>query len=204
MNPPILGPSWIPKIGSIIFIIGVALKKHVNPAWAFWSEPLESIGMLILGSSVRQNSVSSEQAGATKAPDSAVAQPPKAWLPLLLACAILGTGCAHVLPGNDPVIVRAQQTRAMFFEVMDTYLTLEYRNHQFLQSVNPEFARLANKLIAGNQQWFKSFDTVLVAYKAGRTDATRSKLIAAAAVLESALIETQACLAQAAAKGATP
>lgn len=124
---------------------------------------------------------------------------------LIASLSALTPGCASkVLPGNDPVIVRAQQTRAMAFDVIDSYLQLEYRNHEYLKLVSPDFGRLANRLIAGNKQWFKSFDAVLSAYKSSRAEVDKSKVISAAAVLETALLETQACLAQAAAEGVTP
>lgn len=54
--------SWMPKLGGVLAIIGVGLKKH--PVTAPWSELVESIGVGILGFSVRQNNVTSEEAGA--------------------------------------------------------------------------------------------------------------------------------------------
>lgn len=56
--------SITPKIGGIIALIGIALKKH--PTTAPWSELVEAIGIAIVSGTVRQNNVTSEQVGLTK------------------------------------------------------------------------------------------------------------------------------------------
>lgn len=128
----------------------------------------------------------------------------KIGLPLILAGAVFCSGCAAILPGNDPVIVRAQQTREIAFSTFDTFVTLEYRNREALQKINPNFTDVADNIRVGAPKWFKSFDAVLVAYKSGKTPATKSKLDGAIAVIESALTEAQTYIALAAEKGVTP
>lgn len=95
MNPQnLLGPSWLPKLGGIIAAIGTALRLAPTKAVADWSPMLEALGLLILGQTVRQNNVSSEQAGAKPADPAAAAGagalkvlPFLLILPLMFGCA---------------------------------------------------------------------------------------------------------------------
>lgn len=139
-----------------------------------------------------------------KPTDQAAASVANKIVPPLVLVLLLGTGCASILPGNDPVVVRAQQTREIAFSTFDTFVSLEYRNRATLQKLNPNFNEVADNIRVGAPKWFKSFDQVLVAYKSGKTPATKSKLDGAIAVIESALAEAQTYIALAAEKGVTP
>lgn len=57
-------------------------------------------------------------------------------LVLFAACAYL-PGCASVLPGNDPVVVHAQQTIAIGTDGFDTFLKSEDQTHDAFCQVSP-------------------------------------------------------------------
>lgn len=56
----------------------------------------------------------------------------------LLLCSVFLGGCASVQPGNDPVIVHAQQTIAIGTDAFDTFLAMEESTHQTFCAVSPE------------------------------------------------------------------
>lgn len=127
-------------------------------------------------------------------------------LPLLslLALLTLSNGCKSILPGNDPVVVRAQQTEQIAFTTFDTYVHIEDKYRSTLWAVSHDFKRVADKIRIGAPGWFKSFDAVLDAYKANRTSDNKANLAAGLAALEQSVIEAQSYLARAVEEGAKP
>lgn len=191
-------------------IIGLLVRHLINSlgASAIVTSEMEGkiVGALAILGTIIWSAWQKKRSGAMepKPTDQAAASVASKIIPPLVLVLLLGAGCASILPGNDPVIVRAQQTREIAFSTFDTFVTLEYRNRAFLQKLNPNFTDVADNIRTGAPKWFKSFDQVLVAYKAGKTPATKSKLDGAIAVIESALTEAQTYIALAAEKGVTP
>ena len=56
--------SWKTSLGGILAAIGIVLRD--NPKTAAYASLVESIGIVLIGMSARDNKVSSEQAGAGK------------------------------------------------------------------------------------------------------------------------------------------
>jgi hypothetical protein len=69
----LLGPNWIPKVGGIVYLIGVGIKKAPSPSVSSWSDMVESIGVGLLAWYARQHNVTSEESGAKTADPAAEA-----------------------------------------------------------------------------------------------------------------------------------
>ena len=96
MNPlSLLGPSWLPKLGGLIAAIGAALRLAPLEKVSAWAPMIEALGLGILGLSVRQNNVSSEQAGAEPSDQAAAAGAKTVTgIVLLVGLALGSSGCA--------------------------------------------------------------------------------------------------------------
>lgn len=187
MNKNIFGPSWIPKVGGLLSILGIALRKHHSPDLAFWGDPLMAIGAYLIGWFSRQNGVSSEQVAAAK-----VSTGPSLGLVLMLATLLLVPGCtAPILPGNDPVVVRAEQARTVAADTFSAFVRLEYLNRPSLQAISPDFARIADQVRSKSDGWIQSLTRVLASYKSNRTPDNRASLTAGLSTLDAALREVE-------------
>lgn len=193
MNQLTLGPSWLPKVGALICVIGVGLRKHTNPSVSFWADILEQVGILITGWFVRQNNVSSEQVGVSK-PDPS-AQAGVKTLMLLFAFVML-TGCGTILPGNDPLVVRAEQTEKTAIATFSAFVHIEAANRDFLRKLNPDIKTVADKVRLDSTNWVSSLDRVILAYKHNRNESNSVNVATALATLEASLAETQKYLSQ--------
>ena len=56
--------SWKTTLGGILAMLSPIAKQSLPDSWSWVGDALLSIGLLIVGTSARDNSVSSEQAGA--------------------------------------------------------------------------------------------------------------------------------------------
>ena len=113
-------------------------------------------------------------------------------IPLLLVCSVLSSGCtAPILPGNDPVVVRAEQARTVAADTFQAFVKLEYLNRPALKVISPDFARIADLVRDRSDGWIQSLTRVLAAYKANRTAENRASLTAGLATLDSALREVE-------------
>jgi hypothetical protein len=54
--------SWKTSLGAILAALGMGLKNH--PKTAPWADVVQTIGIVLIGASARDNNVSSEEAGA--------------------------------------------------------------------------------------------------------------------------------------------
>lgn len=127
---------------------------------------------------------------------------PSVRLSLMVGLLVVGTGCASILPGNDPLVVRAQQTRGVAFATFDAFVTIEHRHRDLLWKADPGFKHTADKIREGAPKWFKSFDAALASYRSTKTQDSRLSLSGSVAFLETSLAEVQGYLTQAAEKGA--
>lgn len=84
---------------------------------------------------------------------------------LALLVAVLVTACATIKQGEDPVVVRAQQTLAIGQEVYDSAMTWCRAN---AASLSPPGLVMVNKLRVDFPPAYRALDTALDAYKAGK------------------------------------
>jgi len=57
----------------------------------------------------------------------------------LIAAIGLGVGCASIQPGNDPLVVRTEQTLATGKSLFDTTLGIDHANRPFFATNAPAF-----------------------------------------------------------------
>ncbi len=112
-------------------------------------------------------------------------------IPLLVTCALLGSGCASVAPGHDPVVVRAEQTRSIAASTFAAFVKLEHYNRPALRAISSDFARIADQVRSKSDGWIQSLTRVLAGYKASRNPENRASLTAALSTLDAAMREVE-------------
>lgn len=100
-------------------------------------------------------------------------------------------GCSTIAPGNDPVVVRAEQATTSAFDVVDAFLLWEH-NHPVPDNIHA----FAEKLRTEAPGWFATARALTKAYKANRTPEKKAALGTALAVLETAVREATHYLAR--------
>jgi hypothetical protein len=119
---------------------------------------------------------------------------------------MLSWGCASILPGHDPVVVRAEQSLQIAFTTFDTFLKLEHDNKARVKEKVPEVHKFAEwlrepvqfegKSVPRGVSIIQSANNVKTAYKRNRTEANKANLVTALAAVESAVREAQKHLTQ--------
>ena len=113
------------------------------------------------------------------------------FLTLMLFC----SGCASILPGNDPIVVNAERTVGIALDTMDTFLKMEYDNREALKKISPEIFNVAEKIRHNGVRWIETATSSIKAYKQNRDGNHKANLITAVAVLENALNEARKYIA---------
>lgn len=85
-------------------------------------------------------------------------------LPVLLLV-VLAAGCATLLPGEDPIVVRTEQTLEASLAVYDAGMTWCKANPQHL---TPGAAQVAETIRTAFPPAYRSLDSALQLYKAGK------------------------------------
>lgn len=85
-------------------------------------------------------------------------------VPALLLCLALSS-CATLLPGEDALVVRTEQTLEASLAVYDAGMTWAKANPQML---TPEAAKIVNGIRVGFPPAYRSLDSALQLYKAGK------------------------------------
>lgn len=104
-------------------------------------------------------------------------------------------GCAGVKPGNDPVVVHAEQTIAIAFSTCDAFVCYEHVNNADGQ-LGQDVRLAAERIRKYAPQWIEGAQSILRAYKASRADENRANLITALATLETAMTTANQYLAR--------
>jgi hypothetical protein len=111
-------------------------------------------------------------------------------LPVLILAGIL-SGCCTILPGNDPLVVRAEQATRMLYSTTDKFLEWEYRNRArvgYLKPVADKMRRTVPGVLAVSRD-------ALRAYKATKNAGTKADLVAALQPVDELLIDSKALAA---------
>jgi len=121
----------------------------------------------------------------------------KTQLLLALSLSFLILGCRTVKEGNDPLVVRTEQTLVIARDTLDLFLSLEYQYHPVVRERLPEMQLIVQTFtcdsntngMADALDWLSSLNSVKNAYK-NKLD-TKDNLIKALAIVEAALAEAQ-------------
>lgn len=116
------------------------------------------------------------------------------------ALAIILTGCAALAPTANPLVVRAQQTQAIGYTTIKSFVTLEHNNEAFVKANIPamhtyaEWLRAPQVINATNVYprgiaFFKSLDAIVVQYKKGTADS--NQVVNVLATVETAVNQAQ-------------
>lgn len=98
------------------------------------------------------------------------------------------SGCATLLPGNDPIVVRAEQATQLLYVTSDRFLLWEHTN----RNKYPGFKELADKL-RQNVPWvLQRCRDATKGYKQRRDEANKRILVISLASVETMLHEAQA------------
>jgi hypothetical protein len=103
---------------------------------------------------------------------------------MAIAIAVLVSGCASILPGNDVLTVRAQQLRENALTSMQLYLSVEQKNRDFLWNADRNFKHFADNVRTNSPKWFKSFDGALKFYRVEKSLTNQVALVTAMDSLE--------------------
>jgi len=110
-------------------------------------------------------------------------------LPVVIFAAVMLflSGCATILPGHDPIVVRAEQATQMLYVTSDRFLLWEHTN----RNKYPGFKVLADKL-RQNVPWvLQRCRDATQAYKQRRDAANKRVLVISLASVETMLHEAQ-------------
>lgn len=94
-------------------------------------------------------------------------------------------GCASVQEGQDIVVVRAEQTADLSFQIMDTFITFEDNNHEFLKTKAPSVVEAANKVRTEGKKAINGLRDATKAYKNNRTPENKANMQTYLALVES-------------------
>lgn len=120
-------------------------------------------------------------------------------LVVLLLCSSLAA-CAALKAGEDPVLVRAEQTEQTAFATMDTFVNLERDNEALLRTLVPGIHAAAEAVRLKGPAAIRDLRDVIATYKAAKAGA-KPDLSTALAVVEQILRDVQSWIAKAADAG---
>ncbi len=107
-------------------------------------------------------------------------------VPVVLVSALMFCSGCKILPGNDSVVVRAEQSTAMGIEVFDAFVLWEYRNRDVLGE-DSEVTKAANYIRANAPMWLSMARATTKAYKNNRTAENKADLLTAVKTLEAGI-----------------
>lgn len=111
------------------------------------------------------------------------------------------TGVYDTAKEGDPFVVNAQRTRGIALEVFDGFMKLERENEAALLKVSPAIHSTAEEIRRNGKTWLQNLSEATAAYQGARTDGSRSRLLSALAVVQSAIASAQSYIAKAAQVG---
>lgn len=110
-------------------------------------------------------------------------------LSVLLVVTLTGilSGCSAILPGHDPLVVRAEQATQLLYVTTDRLLAWEHANRQSIPQIKVACDRLRQ-----NVPWIlQRCRDATKAYKKSRNDLSRRTLVLSLASVETSLDEAQ-------------
>lgn len=96
---------------------------------------------------------------------------------ILAAVALVGcNGCNTLDPGADPVVVRAEQTAEIAFDIFDSYIKMEYNNREGLKEVSPKFGEIATVVDRDGRKAIEELRIATKVYKTNRNEENKANL----------------------------
>jgi len=102
---------------------------------------------------------------------------------------LLMSGCAGILPGNDPVLVNAERTTALAYTSFDSFFALERNQDAFVKANLPQVHKFANDLRRNAPQYLASARSATEAYRLNRSAENKATLDTLIAVLTNAMAQ---------------
>lgn len=118
---------------------------------------------------------------------------------------LLLASCASILPGNDPVVVRAEQATIIAKDTFNLVEKLDFDAYPAFKLADARAAgqerTFVNTLRHNDQTWLASARTATAAYKGNRSAENKANLDTAIAVLSAATSEANKYIAAIHSKG---
>ncbi len=121
---------------------------------------------------------------------------------LIFLPAFLFSGCqtAPVAPGNDPIVVHAEQTTRIALDTFKTIEKIEFDSYSTIKQIDPavaaEIRTFVNSIRRQSPDWLQTARNVTEAYQMNRTAGNKASLDSAMAVLQVAIDESKKYLAK--------
>jgi hypothetical protein len=112
---------------------------------------------------------------------------------------LMAVGCVPwtVAPGADPAVVFAEQTAKEGMSYMDAFVKFERTHDVQLRAINPEIHKAAEEIRKHGPGWLTELRTATKVYKANRTEGSKVAVIMAQQIVEIAIGEIKAHMAEA-------
>lgn len=110
----------------------------------------------------------------------------------LTACGTLDQAGVY---GGDKTLYQADLTINTSYQALDAFVTYEYTNRALLVN-NPEITKYADYIRKQSPRWFQTYFALRSAYVSSKRAGDQQKLLAAVAVIQAALTQATAYLAE--------
>lgn len=111
---------------------------------------------------------------------------------ILSSLVVLLAGCASIKPGNDPLIVHADQSRKALVETADSFVALEKNNRDYFWSVSKSIKHTADGIRATVPPILIALDASVDRYRAHKTSVQSSDLELRIAIVTSTIADITA------------
>ena len=95
---------------------------------------------------------------------------------LSLSFLLLVSGCAGIKPGNDKLVVRAEQTRAAAAETFNSFVVFEHSNRDALWKVSKDIKHTADYVRAYGRPAIEELTKSIETYKVLKTSTSSGDL----------------------------
>jgi hypothetical protein len=102
---------------------------------------------------------------------------------------LIFSGCASILPGNDPTLVNAERTTALAYTSFDSFFALERNQDAFVKANLPQVHKFANDLRRNAPHYLSSARQATEAYRLNRSAENKATLDTLIAVLQNAMAQ---------------
>lgn len=118
------------------------------------------------------------------------------WMTVPTVAVVTFTGCASVLPGNDPLVVNAERTASTSFDLIKGFLQYEKDNRALLWRTDQGIKAVADKLRDKAPQSIETLRNATKAYKKAKTPQNKAALSTWLAVVNSLLADATSHMAK--------